>query len=122
MANDNETFEGKASYYTNKSVDPRWGGKTKSGEQFDENAFTTAVLPHQWEKLKGKRLKVTNHDTNKTVEVKVNDTGGFEKYGRVLDLSKAAYSKIADPKTGVTKVKVEVMSESPVANAIKEKK
>jgi len=120
MANEGEV-RGKASYYTNASVDPRWGGVTKGGEKFDETQMTAAVRPSEWNKLKGKRLRVTHEETGKSVEVRVNDTGGFGKYGRVLDLSKAAYAKLADVKTGVSNVRYEVLSESPVANAIKAK-
>lgn len=102
---------GVASYYTNESVDPRWGGKTKSGEQFDETLLTAAVLPSRWKELRGKKLKVTNKENGRSVVVKVNDTGGFEKYGRSLDLSKAAFESIANPAKGLANVEIEVMEE-----------
>lgn len=103
--------KGVASYYTNASVDPRWGGVTKSGEKFDENALTAAVPPGRWKELKGKKLEVTDLNTGRSVMVKVNDTGGFEKYGRSLDLSLAAFSAIADPKRGLTNVSYRVVEE-----------
>ena len=102
---------GVASFYTNESVDPRWGGATKSGEKFDENLLTTAVPPHRWKELKGKRLKVTSKETGKSVVVRVNDTGGFEKYGRSLDLSKAAFESIGNTGKGITNVDYEVIDE-----------
>jgi rare lipoprotein A len=102
---------GVASYYSNDSVDKRWGGVTKSGEKFDENKLTAAVPPHRWKELKGKKLRVTNQKTGKTVVVKVNDTGGFEKYGRSIDLSKSAFQSIANPKHGTTNVEIEVVEE-----------
>lgn len=45
----------------------------------------------------------------KSVTVRVNDTGGFKKYGRTLDLSRGAFSKIANIKTGIIKVKIKVI-------------
>ena len=101
--------KGVASYYTNASVDPRWGGATKSGEKFDDSLLTAAVLPKRWKELRGKKLKVTNLDTGKSVVVKVNDTGGFEKYGRSLDLSRAAFESIANPAKGLANVEWEVV-------------
>jgi len=102
---------GVASYYTNDSVDPRWGGATKSGEKFDESLFTVAVPPSRWKELKGKKIKVTNKETGQSVIVKVNDTGGFEKYGRSLDLSRAAFEKIANLKKGLANVEWEVVED-----------
>lgn len=101
--------EGKVSYYTDKSVDPRWGGVTKSGEKFDENKFTCAVLPSEWGRLKGKIIRVTNLDNFRSVLVLVNDTGGFKKYGRMVDLSKAAFERIANKNKGVILARVEVV-------------
>lgn len=111
--------KGKASYYNNASVDPRWGGITKSGEKFDETKPTVAVRPTEWKRLKGKTLRV--YHNGKSVDVKVTDTGGFTKYGRHLDLSKSAFGAIADPKKGVIDVEWEVLPDSPVAKAIKDK-
>jgi rare lipoprotein A len=61
--------------------------------------------------LKGKKLKVTNKQTGKSVIVKVNDTGGFEKYGRSLDLSKSAFEAIGNPAKGLANVEYEVVEE-----------
>ena len=102
---------GVASYYTNESVDPRWGGATKSGEKFDETQLTTAVLPSRWKELRGKKLRVTNKETGQSVVVRVNDTGGFEKYGRSLDLSRAAFESIANPRKGVANIEWEVVED-----------
>ena len=102
---------GVASYYTNDSVDPRWGGVTKSGEKFDEELLTAAVPPHRWKELRGKKLKVTNKKSGESVVVRVNDTGGFDKYGRSLDLSRAAFETIADIRKGVVNVEIEVVGD-----------
>lgn len=97
---------GNASYYTNESVDPRWGGVTKSGEKFDENELTVAVPPSMWSKLKGRKVRVYNRETGANVVARVNDTGGFEKYDRVADLSKSAFQAIASPSKGVVGVDI----------------
>ena len=81
------------------------GKRTANGEVFNQNALTCASNSHKM----GTKLLVTNPATNKSVVVKVNDTGGFKKYGRTLDLSKAAFSRIAPLKQGTAKVKIQVL-------------
>ena len=106
---DKYTRRGQASYYDNASVDPRWGGVTKSGEKFDETQMTAAVRPEDWKQFKGKTVRVRNTANNKTIDVKINDTGGFGKYNRAVDLSKGAFEKIADPKKGVADIEMEII-------------
>lgn len=84
----------------------KWGGKTANGEQFDENALTCAT----WGYLFGARLKVTNLENGKSVICRVTDRGPNMKLyraGRIVDLSKGAFSRIADLKRGVINVNVE---------------
>lgn len=83
------------------------GGPTASGETFNMWAMTCAhkSLPF------GTKLKVTNTKTGKSVVVRVNDRGPFIK-GRTVDLSYAAFVKIAPASQGVLKdssVKIEVL-------------
>ena len=90
---------GMASYYGGS-----WHGKkTANGEIFNENSLTAAhkTLPF------GTRVKVTNLDNGKSVVVRINNRGPYSK-GRVIDLSKAAFSRIASISKGVTRVKLEV--------------
>ena len=54
-------------------------------------------------------LRVTNLENGKSIICRVNDRGGFKKYGRILDLSKGAFSKIANLKQGIIKVNIEVV-------------
>lgn len=54
----------------------------------------------------GKYLRVTNRANGKSVIVLVNDSGPYGK-GRVIDLNKPAFKKIADIGAGVINVKVE---------------
>lgn len=92
---------GTASYYSDKFD----GGRTASGERFDQDKLTCAhsSLPF------GCRIRVTNLHNNKSVDVKVNDRGGFAKHGRMIDLSKAAAREIGMMSKGTAKVKVEVI-------------
>ena len=78
------------------------GRQTASGEKYNQNGMTCASNSHKI----GTKLLVTNHKTNKSVVVRVNDTGGFSKYGRTLDLSKGAFSKIALLSQGTAKVTI----------------
>ena len=96
-------IEYKWSLYKNQWYGPGFHGKrTANGEIFNQNAMTTSSNSHKM----GTKLLVTNVKNGKSVVVRVNDTGGFSKYGRTLDLSKAAFSKIASPGQGVVKVKI----------------
>ncbi|OGI25620.1 MAG: hypothetical protein A3J76_06110 [Candidatus Moranbacteria bacterium RBG_13_45_13] len=54
----------------------------------------------------GKYLRVTNRANGKSVIVKVNDSGPYGK-GRIIDLNKKAFQKIAPLGAGVLNVKVE---------------
>lgn len=79
------------------------GKRTANGEVFNQNAMTAASNSHRM----GTNLLVTNVTNGKSVKVKVNDTGGFRKYNRTLDLSKGAFMKIANPNQGVIKIKIQ---------------
>lgn len=81
------------------------GRTTANGETFNKWEMTCASNSHKM----GTRLKVTNVENGKSVIVKVNDTGGFKKYGRTLDLSRGAFSKISDISKGIVKVKIKVL-------------
>ena len=78
------------------------GRLTSSGERYNKHALTCASNTHKM----GTKLLVTNTENNKSVVVRVNDTGGFSKYGRTLDLSKGAFSKIAPLSQGTAKVTI----------------
>ena len=78
------------------------GRKTASGEVFRTHSLTCASNTHKL----GTYLKVTNTANDKSVVCKVNDTGGFSKYGRTLDLSKGAFSKIAPLSRGTVNVTI----------------
>jgi rare lipoprotein A len=54
----------------------------------------------------GSHVRVTNQENGRQVIVKINDRGPFGK-GRILDLDKAAFAKIASLGEGVIPLKVE---------------
>lgn len=89
---------GKASYYHNEH-----GKKMANGKIFNKNALTCAHNKYPF----GTKLKVTNPKNGKSVIVTVTDRGGFNKLGRIIDLSEGAFKQIASLKSGVIKVKIE---------------
>ena len=91
---------GKASYYAMKYQNR----KTASGERFNQWSKTAAhkKLPF------GTIVKVTNIKNGKSVVVKINDRGPFVK-GRIIDLSRSAFSSIGDLDSGIIKVSIEVI-------------
>ena len=75
------------------------------GGRFNPSAMTAAhkSLPC------GTVVKVTNLKNGKSVTVRINDRGPYIK-GRIIDLSRSSFLKIASAKQGLAKVKVEVIS------------
>ncbi|WP_050759481.1 septal ring lytic transglycosylase RlpA family protein [Luminiphilus syltensis] len=78
--------------------------QTANGERFNHLAKTAAhkTLPF------GTRLSVTNRENGKSVIVRVNDRGPFID-GRIVDLTRAAFSSIADTSKGVVPVTIEAI-------------
>ncbi len=79
---------------------------TASGEKFNDNDSTCAMRRYDF----GKFYKVCNVANGKCVVVRQNDFGP-SKYlydkGRIIDLSKKAFSRIADLEEGIIKVTIE---------------
>lgn len=89
--------EGIASWYT--------ASCTATGEIFDENSLTCAMRRRDF----GGYYKVCNIENAKCVIVRQNNFGPTKPYfrkGRIIDLSKAAFSQIADPELGLVKIKI----------------
>jgi len=92
---------GEASWYG-----PEHQGKpTASGQLFDQARFTAAhrTLPF------GTKVKVTNLDNGKSVEVEINDRGPYAE-NRIIDLSQAAAKALNMTETGTAKVRLELAS------------
>ena len=89
---------GLASYYKS-------GKRTANGERFNPHGLTAAhrSLPV------GTRVAVTNLKTGKTVVVRINDRGPFIR-NRVIDLSLGAARVVGLTKSGVAKVKLNVLN------------
>lgn len=87
------------------------GRKTANGERFNQNAMTCASNTHKF----GTHLKVTNTANGKSVVCRVNDRGGFGKYGVTLDLSKGAFAQIASLSQGHARVTIETVSDGTAA-------
>ena len=96
------TVEGKASWYGGKFH----GRKTASGERFDKHAMTAAhrKLPF------GTRVRVTSVNTGKSVVVRINDRGPFDRKERIIDVSEGAASALGMKQAGVIRVQLEVLS------------
>lgn len=85
---------------------------TASGEPFDENAMTLAIPAEKRKEMPmGTWVRVTNLDNGKSVEAKVNDTGGFSKYGRIADLSKGLYEAL-DAKTDQSTIEIVIIKKT----------
>ncbi len=104
--------QGKASYYSDRFN----GRETASGEKMNQGAMTAAsrTLPA------GTKAEVTNLNTGKTVDVKVNDRGPYRK-GRVIDVSKQAAKQLDIKHDGVAPVKVEAKPSDQPTPELKEK-
>ena len=80
---------------------------TASGEVFNPNDHTCAI----WEFPFGTILKVTNLRNGKSVIVRVNDRGPAKRLGRLIDLTRKAFSEIEDLRRGLCEVKIEIIYE-----------
>ena len=57
----------------------------------------------------GARVKVTNLSNQRSVIVRINDRGPYYQ-GRIIDVSLAAAERLEMVKSGIAKVKVEVLN------------
>lgn len=91
---------GIASYYAMKYQ----FRQTANGERFNQLASTAAhkTLPFN------SRVRVTNLDNGKSTVVRINDRGPFID-GRIIDLTRASFRKIADTSDGLARVRIEVI-------------
>jgi rare lipoprotein A len=78
--------------------------RTRSGEIFTGRDLTAAMADPRHI---GEHWRATSLDTGRSVTVRVNDTGGFARLGRAMDLSKAAFARIAPLGQGTVKVCLE---------------
>jgi len=76
---------------------------TACGEKFREDSFTLAsnVLPC------GTMVIISK--ANKRIIATTNDTGGFHRYNRIADLSKATFAALAPLSEGIITVTIEIL-------------
>ncbi|MBT6142890.1 septal ring lytic transglycosylase RlpA family protein [bacterium] len=96
-----QTEFGDASFYN----DIFEGRLTANGEIFSQEKLMAAHknLPF------GSVVNVTNRQNQKSINVTISDRGPFRE-GRILDLSKTAFSSIADLNSGVANVTLKLVS------------
>ncbi len=80
-------------------------GKSHTGQASWYNYTGTMSAANPWLPL-GSFVKVTNRANGKSVIVRINDRGPFGK-GRIIDLDKVAFQKLASLGAGVIDVKME---------------
>lgn len=95
-----ETETGIVSFYSDNFN----GKKTASGEIYNPNNLTAAHINYPF----GTVIRVINLKNNKSVVVKVNDRRSSFN-GRICDLSKKAAESIDMIKSGLAKIKIEVL-------------
>lgn len=81
------------------------GRKTACGETFDQWGSTVA---HNQLKC-GTVIRVTSLKTGLSEICRVTDTGGFNKLGRNIDLSRGIMKRISGKEINLIRVKIEVM-------------
>jgi rare lipoprotein A len=88
------------------------GRLTASGEVFNQEKFTAAHRTLPW----GTRVKITNLNNGKSVEVRINDRGPFGR-GRIIDVSRAAARVLGMVESGITTVRIEWLPDTEKSNA-----
>ena len=88
---------GTASFYGNGE---KLNKRTANGDIFNPKALTAASYHFPI----GSYVKCRSLRTGKSVTVRINDKGPNKRLGRLIDLTKNAFSKIDDKKNGLTKV------------------
>ena len=102
----NNIYKGMASWYSEK--DPGILKTTANMEEFDDTKLTCAM----WNIPFNTILKVTNAENGKSVYVRVNDRGPAKRLvrqGRIIDLTKEAFSRIASLKKGLIDITIEII-------------
>lgn len=97
---------GEASWYS--QIDPGVLLTTANMEIFNDKDLTCAIWGVPFDTL----IKVTNIANGKSIIVRVNDRGPAKRLvrsGRVIDLTKSAFSMLDSTNKGLIQVKLEIM-------------
>ena len=102
---------GRASWYSTEccryNKDPQC--PTASGRSLYELLRADVRFAASWDYDFGTRIRVTNTENGKSTIVTILDRGPAKRLGRIIDLSKKAFSEIANTRQGVINVKLEVL-------------
>lgn len=88
------------------------GERTANGEIFNKDELTAAHPTLPMPSL----ARVTNLDNGRSIVVRINDRGPFEK-GRLIDVSQRGADLLGFEKTGTAKVRVQVLADESKAIA-----
>ena len=97
---------GEASWYS--ELDSGILLTTANMEIFSDKKLTCAIWGVPFNTL----IKVTNVENGKSITVRVNDRGPAKRLvrdGRVIDLTKSAFSRLADTAKGLVRVELEIL-------------
>jgi len=97
---------GSASWYS--ETDPGINIHTANNEIFDDTGLTAAM----WDVPFNQTVRVTNTDNGKSVTVRINDRGPHRRFvrkGRIIDLTKQAFSNIASLEEGLINIELELL-------------
>lgn len=98
--------KGQASWYSKQ--DPGIRKHTANNEIFDDTDLTAAM----WDVPFNQMVRVTNLENGKFVVVRVNDRGPHKRFvrnGRIIDLTKQAFSTIASLEKGLIHIQLELL-------------
>jgi len=80
------------------------GGRTASGETFDQDALTAAHKTLPLPSI----VRVTNLSNGRSALIKINDRGPFA-HNRIIDLSRGSAAKLGVIRTGTARVRVQFL-------------
>lgn len=106
-AQDGVFMMGESSWYS--QTDPGILLTTANMEIFNDKALTCAI----WGVPFDTSIKVTNIANGKSVIVRVNDRGPAKRLvrsGRVIDLTKSAFARLADTDKGLIRVRLDIIT------------
>lgn len=89
---------GRASWYGPQ----HHGRRMANGQIFNQWSLTCASNSYRL----GTILQVTNLRNGRTVRCRVTDRGGFTRLGRIIDLSRGSFRRLASEGAGVIRVRV----------------
>lgn len=104
-------ISGKASYYSTECCrfNPDPACPMASGRSLHAAEMAGESFAAGWRWPLGTKLRVTNISNQKSTTVFVQDRGPAKRLGRIIDLSKKSFQEIADTRSGVIRVTVEVI-------------